>query len=211
MLRLLFLSLMFVFCLFLRAFAVDSSSMDKELKWSFPYVHETGIFTGFARTKLDEKGNYDIIPAIGRFGYNLDSIGFGFCDLLSPVFDKVHVKPKGFTEFILEPFINTVINPNYNIEAGCAILLKYSYPLTEKIYPYAIGGGGGAYITQHTREEATQWGFTPQLGTGVLYFFKKDTALSVEYRYRHLSNANIKEPNTGINVDMFLVGISFFN
>jgi opacity protein-like surface antigen len=129
---------------------------------------------------------------------------------LSPIFKKLHINPKGFTEFVLEPFVNTVISPNYNIEAGCNILLKYSYPLTDKISPYAIGGGGGAYITQHTREEATQWGFTPQIGAGVLYFFKKDTALNVEYRRRHFSNANIKEPNIGINVDMFLVGVSFF-
>ncbi len=210
MIRIFLLSFMFVFCLSLRAFASDSQNKGEEQKWSFPYVHETGILTGFARAKLDEKGNYDIIPAIARFGYNLDAIGFGFCDLLRPIFGKLRVKPKGFTEFILEPFINTVISPNYNIEAGCTILLKYSYPLTEKIYPYAIGGGGGAFITQHTREEATQWGFTPQIGAGVSYFFRKDTALNVEYRYRHFSNADIKEPNTGINVDMFLFGISFF-
>ncbi len=210
MIRIFLLSFIFVFCLSLRAFASDSQNKNEEQKWSFPYVYETGILTGFARTKLDEKGNYDIIPIIARFGYNLDSIGFGFCDLLNSIFGKLHVKPKGFTEFILEPFINTVISPNYNIEAGCTILLKYSYPLTEKIYPYAIGGGGGAFITQHTREEATQWGFTPQIGAGVSYFFRKDTALNVEYRRRHFSNADLKEPNTGINVDMFLFGISFF-
>lgn len=208
--RFFLLIFIFVFCLSASVFALDSQNKDEEQKWSFPYVHETGILTGFARTTLDDKGKYDIIPTIARLGYNLDAIGFGFCDLLGPIFDKLDIKPKGFTEFILEPFVNTVISPNYNIEAGGTILLKYSYPLTEKIYPYAIGGGGGAYITQHTREEATQWGFTPQIGAGVSYFFKKDTALNVEYRRRHFSNANIKEPNDGINVDMFLVGVSFF-
>ena len=134
----------------------------------------------------------------------------GFCDILHPVARKLNIRLKGFTEFLLESYVNAVVSPNGNVEAGAAIFLKYSYPLTEKIYPYAVGGGGMAYISQHTREQSTQWGFTPQIGAGISYFFRKDTALNVEYRYRHFSNANIKKPNDGINVNMFLVGISLF-
>jgi opacity protein-like surface antigen len=82
--------------------------------------------------------------------------------------------------------------------------------LTQKIYPYVLSGVGVGYISQHTREQSIQLGFTPQVGAGISYFFKKDTALNVEYRYRHFSNAKIKEPNDGINVNMFLVGVSLF-
>ncbi len=204
------LSCMFVFFLSLCAFASDLQNKKEDEKWSFPYTKEIGIISGYAHGNLKEKGSYKIIPGIVRLGFNLDSIGLGFCDLLRPVTRKLDMKPKGFTEIILEPYANTVVNPDSNVEAGCTILLKYSYPLTQKIYPYALGGGGMAYISQHTREESTQWGFTPQIGAGISYFFRKDTSLSFEYRYRHFSNADLKQPNDGINVDMFLVGVSLF-
>jgi len=204
------LFILFVFFLPLCAFASDLQNEKEDQKWSFPYVYETGVLTGFARAKLDEQGSYEVVPTMLRLGYNLDSINLGFCDLLRPVFRKLHIYPKGFTEFLLESFANTVISPDNNVEAGCTILLKYSYPLTEKIYPFAVGGGGMAYMSQHTREQSTQWGFTPQVGAGFSYFFRENTALNLEYRYRHFSNADIKEPNDGINTNMFLVGVSLF-
>ena len=144
--RIFILIFMFVFSLSLRAFASDLQNEKEDEIWTFPYVREKGIFTGFAGTKLDEKGNYEIVPAILRLGYNLDSIDLGFCNLFSPIFRGLRIKPKGFTEFLLEPFVNTVISPDNNVEGGFAVLLKYSYPLTEKIYPYAVGGGGMAIL-----------------------------------------------------------------
>ncbi|NQU74294.1 MAG: acyloxyacyl hydrolase [Candidatus Omnitrophica bacterium] len=208
--RISILIFVFVFSLSLCAFASDLQNEKESQKWSFPYVHEIGVFTGFAMTKLEEQGDYEIVPAQLRLGYNLNSVNLGFCDLFLPIFRKFNIKPKGFTEFLFESFANTVIGPDNNVEAGCTILLKYSYPLTEKIYPYALSGGGVAYISQDTREQSLQWGFTPQSGVGISYLFKKDTALNMEYRYRHFSNADIKKPNEGINVSMFLVGVSLF-
>ena len=188
----------------------QTSPADKPIEegWKFPFTKEIGIITGYASGHLEEKRDYRIIPGIVRLGFNLNSIGFGFTDLIKPITDKLHIKTKGFTEIILEPFLNTVITPNTNIEIGCTLLLKYAYPLTEKLYPYGLAGGGVIYFTQHTREQSLQYGFNPQVGVGMTYFFKKDLALSVEYRYRHMSNAAIKEPNSGINVGMVLVGLS---
>ena len=203
-------SSMFVFCLSLYSFAADVQDKKADEKWSFPYTKEIGVISGYAQGKLEEKGSYKIVPGIIRLGFNLDSIGFGFCDILHPVARSLNIKLKGFTEFLLEPYVNAVVSPDSNVEAGAVILLKYSYPLTQKIYLYALGGGGVGYISQHTREQSLQWGFTPQIGAGISYFFRKDTALSFEYRKRHFSNANIKQPNDGINVNMFLAGISWF-
>jgi hypothetical protein len=194
----------------LSVWALDSADTSKDEKWSFPYTKEFSFFSGYAHGNLQEKGSYKIIPGIFRLGYNLDSLGIGFCDILQPVARKFNIKLKGFTEFLFEPYVNTVVSPDSNIEAGGDIAIKYSYPITKKIYLYALSGGGIGYTSQHTREQSTQWGFTPQIGTGFSYFFKKDTALSFEYRYRHFSNADIEEPNDGINVNMFLAGISYF-
>ena len=182
----------------------------KEEVREFPYTYEIGVFSGFACGKLEEKQYYRVIPQMLRWGFNLNTVGLGFTDLLKPLTDKLNVKPKGFTELVFEPFVNIVATPDSNIEAGCTILMKYAYPVTEKLYPYGIAGGGIIYLTQHTREQSTQYNFTPQMGAGITYFFKKDLAFNIEYRYRHLSNGGIKEPNGGINVGMLLLGVSLF-
>ncbi len=204
------LSLTVIFCWSVCALASDPPDNPGDEKWSFPYTKEIGIISGYAHGNLMEKGSYKIIPGIVRLGFNLDSLGLGFCDILYPAARKLNIKLKGFTEFLLEPYLNAVVSPDSNIEAGAAVLIKYSYPLTEKIYPYALSGGGVGYLSQHTREQSTQWGFTPQIGAGLAYFFRRDAAVSFEYRYRHFSNADLKEPNEGINADMFLAGISWY-
>lgn len=208
--KILLLAAILVFLTVSYALAADMPKAEKGGKWTFPYTRENAIMTGYAHASLDEKGAYDIMPLMLRLGFNLDSIGFGFSDLIMPIAHKLDMRPKGFTEFLLEVFVNPVFSPDTNIESGAAVLLKYSYPLTGKLYPYFLGGGGAAYISQHTREQGAQWGFTPLLGTGITYFFKKDMAFNLEYRYRHFSNADQREPNEGINADVFLVGVSWF-
>jgi len=194
----------------LTIYAADQQKGATEGQYCSPFVKEFGMMTGYASSKLESKDDYKVIPVMIRLGYNLNTIGLGFTDLLKPAFDKVHIVPKGYTELVLEPFLNTVMSPDSNIEAGATLLLKYAYPLTDKLYPYGIAGGGVIFLTQHTREQSTQYNFTPQVGAGISYFIKKDHSINLECRYRHLSNADLKEPNRGINVTMFLIGTSWY-
>ena len=76
--------------------------------------------------------------------------------------------------------------------------------------PYVKFGAGPVYISQHTREQSTQFNFVDTAGVGFNWFYKENLAFSFEYRYRHLSNASIKHPNKGIDTNSFLVGMSFF-
>ena len=110
----------------------------------------------------------------------------------------------------MEPFINTILRPETNIEVGCNFLIKYVFPFTEVFQPYIRGGLGILYMSQHTVEQATQWNLLPQIGLGFHSFIDQEIALSGEYRYRHLSNASIKLPNNGIDADLFLGGVAFF-
>ena len=49
--------------------------------------------------------------------------------------------------------------------------------------------------------------FTPQGGAGLQYS-RSRTAVSVEYRFQHISNNGITNPNRGLNTHLLLVGIS---
>ncbi|MCM8763167.1 MAG: acyloxyacyl hydrolase [Candidatus Omnitrophica bacterium] len=163
-------------------------------------LKEIGLFTGYANGDLIDKDDYCLILTIVRLGFDL-----------KPFLNKFNFNPPGLVEFEFEPFANTLISPDPNAEIGFNLLLKYGLPLTQRLYPYLEGGVGFVYTTQHTLEQSTQYNFIPQAGAGIIYFLKKDSlAVTAGYRYRHLSNASIKAPNKGINVDMALVGLSLF-
>lgn len=129
---------------------------------------------------------------------------------MKPLLSKVWINTKGRADFILEPFINTISSPSSNVEVGSNFLLQYVFPLTEKFQPYIKGGLGMLYMSQHTLEQGTQYNFLPQGGAGVQYFVKNNLALNLEYRYRHLSNASIKDPNSGIDSNLYLCGFTYF-
>lgn len=166
---------------------------ETNLKYGFK---ELGFYSGFLTADLEEKGDYEVIPLMGRWGFDL-----------RPLFKK---EINAIVEFVLEPFINTVYNPDSNVELGCNYILKLGVPVTQKLYPYFEGGLGMIYITQHTREQSTQFNFTQHAGAGITYFLKENLTFNLGYRYRHLSNASIKHPNSGIDSNSIVCGISVF-
>jgi predicted porin len=82
-------------------------------------------------------------------------------------------------------------------------------PETWKFQPYFKLGAGLLYMTLHTREQSTQFNFTEQCALGIHYYFTKNTAFTLEGRWRHLSNSGIKHPNHGINTCFINTGVSY--
>jgi opacity protein-like surface antigen len=175
-------------------------------------LKEVGILVGYGATSVQDKDDYVAIPFTARLGVDCDRYGLGFSDWVERGAALFHKKfrPAGETEFLMEPFISLVPSPDTNTEVGFIIALKYSWPLTERFHPYVFGGGGVMWISQHLHEQSTQYNFTPQIGGGFSYFLNKHVALNIEYRRRHFSNADIKLPNDGVNLDMVYTGVSWF-
>ncbi|MCD4781852.1 MAG: acyloxyacyl hydrolase [Candidatus Omnitrophica bacterium] len=185
----------------------------EEPKKNASFYKSFSYFTGFAKGELNIEEDYKIIPSIFRFAFDMDKMGIGAADITESIATKFFSNPglevKGETEFLIETFINGIISPDSNIEVGFELLVKYAYPVTERINPYFFSGGGVIFMTQHTDEQSTQYNFIPQMGAGISYDLREDLSLDLEYRYRHLSNANRKLPNEGINVNMFLIGTTW--
>lgn len=157
------------------------------------------FFTGFGSGDLRENEDYCLIPFFVDFDFNL-----------KPLIQKLNLKPRQLVQFQIEPFISPVFEPDVNIEIGTSFLLKIGLlPQTSKFQPYVKGGVGMLYMTQHTREQGTQFNFVEYAGAGMHYFFRKNIAFTLEGRARHLSNAGIKEPNKGIDSYFALAGISY--
>lgn len=165
----------------------------------------TGIefFTGFGKAKLHAQGNYFLAPFI----FDLD---FDIKPPIERLLEKVGIKYPGLIQFQLEPFINAVYSPYGNAEVGNTFMFKIGIlPETSKFQPYAKAGIGMLYMSQHTREQSTQFNFEEQGGLGAHYFIKKNLAINAECRIRHVSNAGIDYPNHGINSLFFLLGATY--
>jgi hypothetical protein len=128
---------------------------------------------------------------------------------LKPIFKKLHIGFPGKLQLNFAPFCNPILAPNSNVEFGFDLLLKYSFPIMKKFWPYVEAGNGWIYSTQHTPEQSTQWNFLSQIGAGFSFFVKENVSLNLGYRYRHYSNSSTKEPNKGIDSSMYIIGISF--
>ena len=184
----------FVIC-FVPSFAKAERASDGIGQW----LQEVGVFSGFITGSLKNQKDLEVVPLGLRFGFDL-----------KPFTKKFGFQPKGMLELLYEPFINTIVQPRTNAEMGLAFLFRYSYPLTDKLYPYIEAGSGFYYMTLKTREQSTQFNFIDQGGAGISYFLKEDLALNIGFRFRHISNCSIKQPNGGINANVYLVGMSYY-
>ncbi|MFA5155776.1 MAG: acyloxyacyl hydrolase [Candidatus Omnitrophota bacterium] len=158
------------------------------------------FFTGFGKSKLHAQGNYFLAPFICALDFDI-----------KPKIEKLGAKFfPGLVQFQLEPFISAAYSPRANIEVGNTFMFKLGIlPETAKFQPYIKAGIGFLYMSQHTREQSTQFNFEEQGGIGAHYFIKKNFAINADCRIRHVSNSGIDQPNHGINSMFYLVGVTY--
>ena len=116
----------------------------------------------------------------------------------------------GILSLALEPKINPVFNPETDVEIGISFGLKYRYPISERWSVYALGTVGPHLITVQTKDQANGFVFFNTAGAGLSFFLTKKSAVNLEYRFRHVSNAGFKEPNGGIDSHIVAFGYSLF-
>jgi len=156
------------------------------------------ILTGYGSSDMED-GHYDVVPILIQFHFDAN-----------PFINKMGNKTGGDFEFIAEPLMNVVTNPDANAEIGISFLFRYEHAIVPKLRWFFEGGAGAMYTTQHTHEQGSQFDFLPQAGLGLQYSLTKKLALTGEYRWRHMSNAGASSPNHGLNHDFGLVGLTYF-
>ena len=156
------------------------------------------VLTGLGFSHIKEKGDYNIVPVFLDFNFDLKK-----------TFQDMGVSTPGIFDFVLEPEIAYAYTPDSNAEIAGNFLLKLGFaPQSWRWQPYCKAGLGVIFLTQHVYGQSTQFNFNEYGGLGSHYFLNPETALTVECRFRHASNAGIKSPNTGINTVFALVGCS---
>ncbi|MFH0855879.1 MAG: acyloxyacyl hydrolase [Candidatus Omnitrophota bacterium] len=146
----------------------------------------------------------------GQRSYMMAPISVAFDFNIKNWIKKIGFNPAQLFQFQIEPFAGFISSPKNNLETGAIFWLKMGFvPDTWKLQPYGKLGVGLDYMTLHTREQSTQFNFTEQSALGMHYYFNGTTAFTLEGRWRHLSNASIKQPNHGFNSYSLVTGISY--
>jgi len=157
------------------------------------FFTEIGFATGFGYGTVTE-GDYLPVPFIVHLGTDVRR---WFPSL------RDH---RGTLSLFFEPQFNLVFGHEFEIEGGVGICLKYKYPVHDAVSVYGLVAAGPHFITAHTVDQANGFNFTETLGVGVNLSIMPGAALDLGFRVRHLSNANIRDPNCGIDTYFGTIG-----
>lgn len=88
---------------------------------------------------------------------------------------------------------------------------RLSFAPESKVQPYLSTNGGFLYFDERVLSpQGSQFMYTIDFGGGIQIFRKQRQAISIGYRYQHLSNANISHHNPGTDANTFYVAVSRF-
>ncbi len=188
----------------------------QEKKWYTPskigflysYGKQGGTFTN------DKDYNYNTNSLKLQFYYPLKSgkfdlelvfeptIGFASHQLLNEFFirptepeflalRKEFTKKKNLTEYIL----------------STNLLLRRKIYKSHSIY--VLIGFGPMYISKRTERLAKGFAFSENISIGISTNIYKNVFFDIRGGYRHLSNAELQQPNSGINIATIEIGFNF--
>ncbi len=80
-----------------------------------------------------------------------------------------------------------------------------------RVQPFLSNNGGFLYFANEVLSpQGSRFMFIIDFGVGINIFRKERQAVTIGYRYQHLSNANISFHNPGTDANTFYVGVSRF-
>jgi hypothetical protein len=113
---------------------------------------------------------------------------------------------RGNVEVAGSAFGGPIITGQGSYVAGATAWLRYNIvPKAGHFVPFA-----GLTTTDNNELVGQDFNFNLNLGAGVKYFFKPTWSVNLEYRYQHLSDANLTPHNLGVNADGPMLGISHY-
>jgi len=110
-------------------------------------------------------------------------------------------------EILNEGILGYSVHPGGHL-LGHSLLFRFDGKPHGRIVPFLDVGAGILHTKLDTRapELSGHLQFLPQAGLGIQYFFSPQRAVVFEYRYVHMSNAGIEQPNEGYNASMLTIG-----
>jgi lipid A 3-O-deacylase len=164
------------------------------------------------------KGEYGFLT-----GYGISHVGFGATRHQVQTWDAI-VRAgffmsgelgrgswyQGRHETVIELPYHLAVDHGGRSMVGGYVLGHWRFTSLDSMVPYVFAGGGPLYVDLGLPTMGTRLCFSYQGGTGLQYFIDKTTALDLQYRYHHISNAGTAEPNEPLNSSKILLGVSVY-
>jgi lipid A 3-O-deacylase len=112
-------------------------------------------------------------------------------------------------ELQLEGQILFETHPKSGFGGGAAVAARYDWLAFDPVFPFFEAGVGLIGI-DFDLDQPDGFNFIVQAGAGMHWRLTERLALTLQYRFHHISNAGIEEPNEGFNTHMLLVGPTLF-
>jgi hypothetical protein len=89
--------------------------------------------------------------------------------------------------------------------------LQINFRQQKKFQPFISSSGGFIYFSEKVPSSfGAKFNFTVDLGGGVQFMIRDKKAVTVGYKYHHLSNGYRASDNPGFDSNIFYFGFSFF-
>jgi len=134
-------------------------------------------------------------------------VGWALPDVIDQPLQRWNIDLK----WLVEGWAAGIHNPRTDaVEFGInPITFKLAYDAGQQFVPFFQGGVGVMYTSLQGINAGGPFQFDEVVGLGIDMFCTKNFALSVSYRYRHMSNAGIYSDNSGLDTQFVLLGFDF--
>jgi len=189
-----------------------------------PLVHATDLgadsaTNGFSGEGLFERSRYEATLTSGvlfspflatggrpTINYTITEVQFGY--MLSDV--KGRGWWRGNFELVGEGFGSAIFEGSGSFIAGITVWMRYNIvPPGWRLVPFAQAGMGLTSTDIDHKYVGQPFNFNLDLGIGTRYLLSEHWSLNLEYRFQHISNADMGQHNIGINGHGPVLGVSY--
>ena len=164
--------------------------------WSVAFYAGYGIPFKFddANTQVEDSAFVALFPR-GAVGLT-DALGDGWY--------------RGNIELGLEGHFLIQTTPHSGSAWGASLLLRYNFLANGRFVPFLEVGGGLIDLDFDLDSRADGVNFALQGGVGLQWLVWDRAAITAQWRYHHISNGRVNEPNVSVDNSLFLIGATFF-
>ncbi len=116
---------------------------------------------------------------------------------------------QGHWELLGEVFGGGQFEPGDAYAFGVTPGLRYNFETGTRWIPFFDAGAGVTATDIGHPDLGGTFQFNLQTGPGLHFFIDNNTAITVQYRFLHISSAGLERPNNGVNTSACYVGMSW--
>ena len=195
------------------AVRAEALTAELALQPGSPSIWKDGVGNGFREDTFDAGlslgAGFGVLAFGGTVKHDLalasGNFGWVFSDVVAE--DKWW---RGNWEWLNEVFSGGQFSPRDHYFVGWTTGLRYNFATGSRWVPFIDGGVGLSGTDIDSPDLDGLFQFNVQAGVGTHYFFRDDTAVTVQYRWLHFSDGGTTAVNHGVNTQMFEGGLTWF-